>query len=100
MFYVFLAALGVVQTPNRKTPKSVTVLDFEAILAGGSMRMELPCAASPGPCGFSDFRPVAAPVYPSPEAASTMWPKKLLPVVRAKAIRSPRDHNLMGRQIS
>ncbi len=33
----------------------------------------------PRPCGFSDFHPAAAPVYPSPEAASTMWSKKLLP---------------------
>ena len=44
------------------------------------MRMERPqvVRSLPRPCGFSDFHPVAAPVYLSPEAASTMWSKKLL----------------------
>ena len=56
-------------------------MDFEAILAGGRMRMEGPqvVRSISRPCGFSDFHPVAAPAYPSPEAASTMWSKKLLP---------------------
>ena len=36
------------------------------------------CAASPGIAAFH-FHPVAAPAYSSPEAASTMWSKKLLP---------------------
>ena len=59
----------------------VTVLDFEVISAGGRMRMEGPqvVRSLPRPCGFSDFYPAAAPAYLSPEAASTMWSKKLLP---------------------
>ena len=45
------------------------------------MRMEGPqvVRSLPRPCGFSDFHPAAAPTYPSPEATSTMWSKKLLP---------------------
>ena len=57
------------------------------------MRMEGPqvVRSLPRPCSFSDFHPVAAPAYPSPEAASTMWLKKLLPASQSVTMFVNRD---------